>query len=178
MLEDSLLVWKAKRGDKAAFDALYEKYVDLLLTVAMNLLRDAHEAEEIVQDVFSGFLAALDSFRPRGSLKAFLATCVANRARDRLRRLRRLERWDPPPSENRTCSPLSLVIHDEAVEKMQGALDQLPYEQREIIILKIQGDLSFRALARQQNLALGTVQTRYRSGMARLRNLLNTEVTT
>ncbi|MFC1760585.1 RNA polymerase sigma factor [Planctomycetota bacterium] len=176
MLEDRVLVWKSKRGDKAAFDALYEKYVDFLLTVAMSLLRDAHEAEEVVQDVFAGFITSLSDFRLKGNLKAFLATCVANRARDRLRRRRRQERCDPPMPRDDIHSPLTLIIHDESVEKMQGALEQLPYEQREIVILKIQGDLSFRALARQQNLALGTVQTRYRSGIARLRCLLNGEV--
>ena len=177
MLEDHILVWKSKRGDKASFDALYEKHLDRLLTVAMGLLGNAHEAEEVVQDVFTHFIASLADFRLRGNLRAFLATCVANRARDRLRRNRRTERLEPPPLQRGTTEPLSLVMHDENVTKMQAALAQLPYEQREVITLKIHGDLSFRALARRQNLALGTVQTRYRSGMARLRILMNGEVT-
>jgi len=176
MLEDRILLWRSKRGDKRAFDMLYDKYLDTLLTVARHLLGNACEAEEVVQDVFSDFVASLDSFELRGSLKGFLATCVANRCRDRLRKRRRAGAAGLRMSQELASAPLELAIHNEQVHRLQQALDEIPCEQREVVVLKIHGGLSFRAVARQTGLSLGTVQSRYRYGIERLRVLLDGEV--
>ena len=85
MLEDELLKWKFKRGSQEALSRIYEKYIDLMLTLAMAMLNDSHAAEDVVQDVFVSFARSAAGFRLQGSLKAYLATAVANRARDRLR---------------------------------------------------------------------------------------------
>ena len=81
MLEDRLLVWKFKHGSKDAFCRLYEKYRDDLLKLAISLLNQADQAEDVVHDVFTSFIRNVGQFRLTGSLKAYLATCVANRAR-------------------------------------------------------------------------------------------------
>jgi RNA polymerase sigma-70 factor (ECF subfamily) len=177
MLEDRILLWKAKRGDKRAFDALYDKYVDALLTVGRNLLGNATEAEEVVQDVFASFVESLKSFELRGTLKGFLAICVANRARDRLRKRSRMAaaRYEAPAHD--VSEPLELLIRDEQIGQLQQALAELPAEQREVIVLKMHAGLSFQALARELGIALGTVQNRYRYGIERLRRSLNGEVT-
>ena len=176
MFEDRMLLRKAKRGDKRAFDALYAKYVDTLLTVGRNLLGNADEAEEVVQDVFTSFVESLDSFELRGSLKGFLAICVANRARDRLRRRSRTVPAEYGPPHSDVSEALELMIRDEQISRLQQALAELPAEQREVIVLKVHAGLSFRALARELGIALGTTQNRYRYGIARLRSLLNGEV--
>lgn len=176
MLEDRLLIWKSKRGDKRAFDVLYVKYVDSLLTVAMSLLGNASEAEEVVQDVFSSFVESLGSFELRGSLKGFLATCVANRSRDRLRTRKRPKPLERAAPQNSASEPLDLIIRNEQVCRLQQAVRELPCEQREVIVLKIHGGLSFRAMARELGISLGTVQSRYRYGIDRLRALLDGEV--
>ncbi|MBN1362425.1 MAG: RNA polymerase sigma factor [Sedimentisphaerales bacterium] len=176
MLEDRILLWKAKRGDQSAFDALYERHVDTLLTVGRNLLGSAEEAEEVVQDVFTSFVASLASFQLRGSLKGFLAICVANRARDRLRKRSRLAAASFEAPRDDVSEPLELVIRDEQISRLQQALAELPPEQREVIVLKMHAGLSFQALARELGIALGTVQNRYRYGIDRLRSLLNGEV--
>lgn len=177
MLEDRILLWKAKRGDKSAFDALYERHVDTLLTVGRNLLGNAEEAEEVVQDVFTSFVASLASFRLRGSLKGFLAICVANRARDRLRRRSRLASAQYEAPHQDVPEPLELIIRNEQIGRLQRALAELPAEQREVIVLKTHAGLSFQALACELGIALGTVQNRYRYGIDRLRSLMNGEVT-
>jgi RNA polymerase sigma-70 factor (ECF subfamily) len=176
MLEDRILLWKAKRGDKRALDTLYEKYVDTLLTVGRNLLGNTDEAEEVVQDVFASFIASLGSFQLRGSLKGFLAICVANRARDRLRRRSHTVPAGYEAPHGEISEALELMIHDEQISQLQQALAELPAEQREVIVLKTHAGLSFQALARELGVALGTVQNRYRYGIDRLRSLLNGEV--
>ena len=86
MLEDRLLLWRFKCGSRDAFRVIYEKYAADSLTLAANLLGDSSTAEDVVQDVFISFAKSMDKFHLRGSLKGYLATCVANRARDYLRK--------------------------------------------------------------------------------------------
>ena len=75
MLEDKLLVWKFKRGDKDSFCRIYEKYRDDLLRLALSLLNETGAAEDIVHDVFVSFIHNADNFRLTGSLKGYLSTC-------------------------------------------------------------------------------------------------------
>ena len=83
MLEERLLVWQFNRGGTEALRENYERYKVDLVTLATALLADKAEAEDVVHDVFVGFLRSAGKFRLTGSLKGFLATCVANRARNR-----------------------------------------------------------------------------------------------
>src|SRR5512136_2531841 len=92
MIEDELLKWRFRRGSQEALARIYEKYVHLLLSIALGLLNDPHEAEDVVQDVFVTFAQSADGFGLRGSLKAYLATCVVHRARDRVRSERARQR--------------------------------------------------------------------------------------
>ncbi len=177
MVEDRNLVRRAKRGDQQAFDRIYDAYLDTLLTVALGLLGSPQEAEDAVQDVFTKFIEALPGFRLRGSLKGFLATCVANRCRDQLRRQnRRIRHYDRIGSDRvyeTTTSAWQWAMQTEQAERTRLALQKLSLEQREMVVLKIHSGESFRALARQLRLPLGTVQGRYRSGIEKLRHLLN-----
>lgn len=179
MWEDRLLIWQARRGSERAFARIYQKYLDTMLTVAMSLLGNASSAEDVVQDVFVSFAESLPGFQLQGSLKAFLATCVANRSRNLMRQISRQANTAAKLEDlgsTGTSNPLDLVLKQESLSCLQGALIQLPPEQREILILKTQGGLSFRALARELNMSLGTVQSRYRYGLDRLRTLMNGEV--
>ncbi len=178
MLEDHILLWRSKRGDRGALDRIYERHLDTLLTVAMGLLHNAGEAEDVVQEVFTSFVASLDTLRLHGSLRGFLAVCVANKARDLLRRRGRRElepaRMTAPAD---AAEPLELVIRSEQVRCLQDALSRLPYEQREVILLHVHAGLTFRAMAAALQVSLGTVQSRYRYGLNSLKAALNGEDT-
>ena len=82
MLEDKLLVWKLRGGSRDALRTIYQRYKDDLLRLAAGLLNDATAAEDVVHDVFTVFTRSSRRFQLRGSLKGYLATCVANRARN------------------------------------------------------------------------------------------------
>lgn len=179
ILEDQKLVRQSKRGDRAAFEALYEKYLDPMLTIAMNLLGEAAAAEDVVQEVFVRFVQSLKDFTLRGTLKGFLATCVANRARDLLRQ--RARRQDMPldmaaPASAGSEEPVALAIRNEQLQILQNGLSLLPYEQREVITLRHQGGLTFKEIAACQGVPVQTVQSRYTYGLDKLRVLLNGEV--
>ncbi len=178
MLRDRILIRKAKRGERRAFGLIYEKYRDTLLTVAMSLSADPELAQDVVQDVFVKFVESLDGFELRGRLKGYLATCVANRARDRLRQMARDNCVEQDGRDMSQGRPLDLAVQNEQLHRLAKALSQLPYEQREVIALKVHGGLSFRAIARQRGIRLGTVQSRYRYALNRLRAQLNGKVKT
>ena len=180
ILEDQKLVRKSKQGDKAAFEVIYEKYLDPMLTIAMNLLGDWALAEDVVQEVFVKFIQSLQGFTLRGTLQGYLATCVANRARDVLRqKTRRQDRsLDAATGHSTDCQePIYLVMQNEQLQLLQNGLGTLPYEQREVITLRHQGGLTFKAIAACQEVPIQTVQSRYAYGMEKLRVLLNGEVT-
>jgi len=92
-----LLVWRLNRGDTGALAEVYEAYRDDLLRLAASMLSDRAAAEDVVQDVFVKFAGAARTFRLTGSLKGFLATCVANAARKAVSRAFWPRAWPTPP---------------------------------------------------------------------------------
>ena len=179
MLEDRLLIWKFKGGSKDALRAIYEKYADDLLNLAANLLDDKIGAEDVVQDAFVSFAESAGTFRLTGSLKSFLATCVANRSRDLLRRRKRGQAAAAAMVERKTSearSPVQLLINSEQFRKLRTAMTELPYEQREALVLHLHGEMRFREIAKVQKVSTKTVQSRYRYGLDKLRSSMNGEV--
>jgi RNA polymerase sigma-70 factor (ECF subfamily) len=177
MIEDRILVWRFNRGDTAALCRIYEKYRDGLLKVAAALLSDKSGVEDVLHDVFVEFAQTTGRFRLRGSLKGYLAICVANRARDRNRTLRRRAgALCPEPDPPDTIGPEEMAEVRELLEKTGEALAQLPDEQRQTIVLHLQSKLRFREIARLQGISINTVQSRYRYGLDRLRSSLNGQV--
>ena len=178
MLEDRLLVWRFNRGDMAALCLIYERYRDDLLKVATALLNNKSSVEDVLHDVFVDFAQVTGRFRLKGSLKGYLAICVANRARDRNRAARR--RGTIVATETVTtvesAAPEQAAMARELTAKMAEAMAQLPDEQREIVVLHLQSKLRFREIARLRGLSINTVQSRYRYGLDKLRSSLNGEL--
>ncbi len=182
ILEDRYLVWRLKRGSAQALCRIYNRYESDLLTLATSLLGRTGQAEDVLQDVFVRFLESIDTFELTGSLKGYLAKCVANRARDYLRRDRgrvsgtiadcRLRIGD----HGIASSPVEAVIVEEQKQRLVAALVELPYEQREAVLLHLQGGLKFREIANVQEVAAKTAESRYRYGIERLRLMLNGQV--
>lgn len=178
-VEDRFLVWRLNRGDAEALSRVYEKYREDLLRLAGSMLTDRAAAEDIVQDVFIRFAGLARTFRLTGSLKGFLATCVANAARNQIAASRRRETAgldevlglasDGPPPE-------TWAIYSEQFTQVGRAMAELPVEQREVVTLHLYGDLPFREIANWQKTSIKTVQSRYRYGLEKLRSLLNSEV--
>ena len=177
-MEDKWLILRFKAGSTEALCRIYEKYEGVMLTVAAGLLNDVNAAQDAVHDVFVAFAQSPEQLRLAGSLRSYLTTCVANLARDRLRaNRRRAERLpDVEPQIDERTMPLSRAILDDELRQLAEALATLPYEQREVLVLHLKGDLTFREIANVQGASINTVQSRYRYGIDKLRSLLNGEV--
>jgi len=178
VLEDVRLIWRLRQGDQDALRAIYEKYRDNLLRIAAGLLQDKSDAEDVVHEVFITFIKNAGQFNLTGSLKGYLAVCVANNARNvnRSRARHNTESLDDadPPACNST-RPDEWIIIDEDFQRLRNAMNQLPFEQREVVLLRLQADLKFKHIARHQQTTVQTVISRYRYGLTKLRSLLNSE---
>ena len=178
MLKDKLLIWKIKHGSAEALRSIYEKYKNELLALAIALSRDKAAAEDIVHDVFVSLAEFADKLQIRTSLKSYLAASVANRVRN----LSRTKSRQTVPLDNveiissNSDRPDRLAISAEQSRLVGEAMAELPYQQREIIILHLQSDLKFREIADSQAISTNTAQSRYRYGLEKLRSILNTEV--
>ncbi|MBN1361550.1 MAG: sigma-70 family RNA polymerase sigma factor [Sedimentisphaerales bacterium] len=175
MIEDELLKLRFKLGSEEALRRIYEKHVNYMLSVAMAFLNDAHGAEDIVHDVFVSLAHRAETFRVAGNLKHYLATCVANRARDRLRAAKRHDaRLHPDPAPQAEAGPPedSLICSEQA-QQVYAALAQVPLVQREVIALRIEGGMTLKEIAAIQGISFVAVQARYRRGIDTLRSILD-----
>lgn len=180
MLEDRLLVWKLRRGDRNALRRIYEKYRDDLLRVAAGLLNEKSEAEDVVHDVFTAFVDSSNKFTLTGSLRGYLTTCVANKARNLNRtkfRQRTVSLDDIEPTVSNFKRPDQWVIYDEEIQQIYNAMAQVPYEQREAVVLRLQGAMKLKEVAELQGTSVKTALSRYRYGLDKLRSILNGKVT-
>ncbi|HEG44047.1 MAG TPA: sigma-70 family RNA polymerase sigma factor [Phycisphaerales bacterium] len=179
MIEDKLLIWKFKRGDTGALRQIYEKYKNDLLKLAVVMTGNAATAEDTVQDVFVRFAQSGDRIRSAGSLKSYLTTSVVNRIRTQWRDGQRhaavnIDEASEIPSK--IPQPQNWALLSEELMLLKNAMTQLPEDQREVIALRMQGDMSFRQIAKLQNVSISTAQGRYRYGITKLRSILNGEV--
>jgi len=174
MLDDRRLIRELKRGDKGALRMIYMEYKDSLLTIATSLLHDACAAEDVLHDVFVSFAGGVGRLQLRGSLRNYLVTSVVNRVRDVYRKKKRhvadLDAVGQFASDS--DGPQQSAIFGEESELLADALARLPFEQRETIILHLNGGMKFNEIARMQGIPISTAQGRYRYGLDKLRTIL------
>jgi RNA polymerase sigma-70 factor (ECF subfamily) len=178
MLEDKVLIWKFKSGSSDALCRIYEKYRKDLLRLAAILSNNASDAEDIVHDVLVSFAQSAGTLRLSGNLKSFLLTCVANRARNKNRSNQRrqavgLDEAKSIASQSKT--PEQWMIQSEELKRWSSIMAQLPYEQREVVVLHLRAGMKFKQIAKSQGVSVNTIKGRYRYGLTKLRSILNGE---
>jgi RNA polymerase sigma-70 factor (ECF subfamily) len=162
---------RAGRGEAEALHSLYERYAPIVFAVALRIVTNRTESEEVVQDTFLEVWRRAGEYDPRrGSPIAWIVTIGRTRAIDRLRARaaqdRMLAQADAAPTAAR--SPAELTEGREARERVQAALAELPVEQRRVLELAYFEGLSQSEIAKKTGDALGTVKTRVRLGMEKL----------
>ena len=174
MLEEKRLIRELKRGNKEALNQIYMEYKDSLLTIATALLHDNNAAEDVLHDVFVSFAGMVGGLQLRGSLRSYLTTSVVNRVRDtyRKKRHRLVELDEARQVAGDSGDPEKSAIFDEHSGHLAEALAQLPPEQRETIVLHLNGRMKFKEIALMQGIPISTVQGRYRYGLGKLRAML------
>jgi len=174
---DDMLLLGIRMRDETALAALYDRYASLVFTLALRMLQDRDLAEEVMQDVFVRCWHGLEQFdRARGTLPGWLMGIGRNRAIDILRGRQhqaRLRERTPLPEDGQH-EPSTPDRGEEVVLRatVVQALAELSLPQREAIELAYYGGLTQSEVATQLAQPLGTVKTRIRDGLRRLRRVL------
>jgi RNA polymerase sigma-70 factor (ECF subfamily) len=174
---DLTLLEALRQGQVKALRMLYDRYARLVYGLAYKVLGNAEEAEDVTQDIFLT-LWHRNTYNPnRGSLSSFLATMTRSRAIDKLRsrgsRLRFLQRMQGVvQSQAPAVTPMEQASLGERSQRVRDALDSLPDSERQIIEIAYYEGLSQSEIAKRLNIPLGTVKTRSRQGLIKLRQTL------
>jgi len=173
------LLARAGRGDADALEALYRRHAPRAMGVALRVLRERSDAEEVLQETFMEVWKRAREYTPlRGSVEAWLLTIARTRAIDRLRsraaRGRMVEAKSAEPLESGPSLPDALSSAAQDARRVLSALEALPAEQRRALELAYWEGLSQTEIAERTGQPLGTVKTRVRLALAKLAGLLGT----
>lgn len=166
---------RIRARDADAFEALYDAYHRLVYGVALRVLSDHLVAEDVTQAVFLKIWTSPELFRG-GNFAAWIARVARNRAYDVLRSRSLRAESEFPESLVADDALEDVALANVTAERVRDALDRLPSEQREPIELGFFGGVTHEQIARQTGLPLGTIKTRIRTGLRRLRGVLEMAV--
>jgi len=176
---DAELIEAIARHDGDALATLYDRHGSIVYAVCLRILQSAEEAEEVLEDVFWQLWQHADRYQiQRGSALAYLTTLARSRAIDRVRTRTRRARLGSELGEGGSGDPepLRSPLHDtllrERNESLQRALSALPVPQREAVELSFLEGLSHPEISSRLGEPLGTIKTRIRTGLLRLRDAL------
>jgi RNA polymerase sigma-70 factor (ECF subfamily) len=184
---DRLLAERAIAGDVGAFDALVTGYADRVFGVAYRILGDRAEAEDLAQEVFVALYHSLKTFRGESRLSTWIYRITKNRCLNRLKFLKRRrfgtnadvddpalrERLVDPATDERGQKTADRVLEGrDTAAFVQRFLDELPDEQRTLVVLRDIEDLSYEEIVEITGLPLGTVKSRLHRARAALAVLL------
>ncbi|MCL7964119.1 MAG: sigma-70 family RNA polymerase sigma factor [marine benthic group bacterium] len=179
---DEALLGRARQGDERAFAAIVERYEGRVAATAIGMLGPGADAEEVGLEAFVRLYRSLDRFRGDASLGTYLTRITVNLALTEVQRRKRwLDRFrsveDTPAYRSSEADDSEDVVErigrEQELERIHRALNGLPPEQRSVVVLRWLDDLSTRETAEILGVAEGTVMSRLKRAMDRLRRVLD-----
>ena len=183
-LEDRQLIHRVAQLDKGALEALYGRYATPVYSLAMFMLRHEALAEEATQEIFLNIWLKASSFKAdRGEPRPWIMSVAHHKVVDLIRSRRRtLTMTNPADYETLDLLPANQTSTEEQVEqnlereRILKAMSELPEAQREVIMLAYFEGYSQSEMAKKLTQPLGTIKTRVRLGMQKLRTILEQDV--
>ncbi len=177
MVETTNLLLKIAEGDRTALSKLYDRYARIIYAIAWKSLNSVEDCEEVVLDVFAQIWRIADRFDVnKGSVEQWVFTLARSRILDRLRKLQRLDKVKTVISCGKgidfpitSVDPIEAIEIDERRQLVLAALSQIPPEQLEAIELAYYQGLTHTEIAARTGLSIGTVKTRIRLGLSKLK---------
>lgn len=179
MPSDEELIARVCWREEPALGTIYDRYHRLIFTIALRIVGDRELAEEVVQDVFQAVWLSAGSFQPSGSFAAWLVGIARHRAIDatRSRRFRARAREELLDDDR----VMRVAAADGPADSLllravvRAALAQLPAAQRQVIELGYYGGLTHAEIAARLGEPVGTIKSRMRTGLLKLKDLLKAE---
>ena len=177
MVEAAHLLAKIAKGDRSALSDLYDRYSRMIYAIAWKSLNSVEDCEEVVLEVFAQIWKIADRLDlSKGCVEQWIFTLARSRILDRLRKLQRLNKVHAAISSGKeiefptvSVDPIEAIEIVERQQQVLAALSQIPPPQRQVIEMAYYQGLTHTQIAAATGLSLGTVKTRLRLGLSKLR---------
>ena len=179
------IIRRAQQLDPAAFDAIVDEYSVRLYGFLRRITNGRGDTEDLVQEVFVRVVRTIDAYQHDGRFEAWLFRIARNLACDTFRRQRRTpgiasldgdgSLGGDEPRVRQPHHPDEGLEHAEAVDRLQEAMARLPDAEREVVLLRHYGELSFQEIAEAMGTPLGTALARAHRGLAKLRRWMESK---
>jgi RNA polymerase sigma factor (sigma-70 family) len=170
---DEKLIRRIKSGDMDALDALIQKYYNDIYTYCYRRLDNKHDAQDVTQEVFLHFCRNFDSYTQRGKCKNYLYVIAHNLC------INAMKKQTPIPLEDverkSPCDDDVAVDRFEAADCIESALNELPKEPKEVILLRFYHDFKLKEIAQIMDSGLSITKYRLNHGIKTLSKLLSKE---
>lgn len=172
-MNDEKLIRQIKSGDTDALNALIQQHYDDVYTYCYRRLGNRHDAQDVTQDVFFHFCRNFDAYSQTGKLKNYLYVIAHNLCINAMQKNAPIsvEDVEEKMSSNDDASEEKIETDD----SVQAALNELPQDQKEVIILRFYHDLKLREIAQIMNSRLSATKYRLGQGLKTLSKLLSKE---
>ncbi len=179
------LIKRIKAGDTKALEELYDLYKSLLFGMIISIVKKQEEAEDLLQEVFMKIWEKAYSFdEERGNVYSWIVTLTRNKAIDRIRSKgfktqKKASNTVNEPDfflEGDKFDPLETTIFSDRSELVKKALEEIPEKQSEVIKIAYYGGMTQSEISEHLDIPLGTVKTRTRQGLIKLKNILEDHI--
>ena len=174
--EEAGLILDAQAGDRTAFASLVERYWDRLYRWLCHLTRDSHCAEDLAQETFLKAFAAVGSFRAGSNFRAWLFRIAHNNFVNQRRAMRHNRQPFPQDWPEHDAGPEEEALSREALQTLADAVSKLPIDFRSALMLRTEGDLSFKEIADILSVTEETARWRVFKARQKLMSVLEPEM--
>lgn len=171
------------QGDKTGLKEIYETYIGYIYRIVYEVLQNRENAEDVTSEFFIRLWDKADQFKPGGGHKGYLATMARNMAIDYIRKHRReeltamMQDIEAGPEEEEQSKKqyykeeTESEVEESVIRDMtvQEALETLKPSERQVVSLKVLGEMTFKEIARTMGIPMGTVTWKYRNAIKKLR---------
>jgi RNA polymerase sigma-70 factor, ECF subfamily len=177
MIEAAHLLTKIAEGDRGALSELYDRYARIIYAIAWKSLNSVEDCEEVVLEVFTQIWKIADRFDlNKGAVEQWIFTLARSRILDRLRKLQRHQKVNAAIAAGKeiefptmSVDPIEAIEIGERRQQILTALSQIPPAQRQVIEMAYDRGLTHTEIAAATGVSLGTVKTRIRLGLSKLK---------
>lgn len=173
-MTDGELISRVSKQDRQAFDLFYDRYSQIIFNLCVRILRDAAEAEDVLQEIFVQIWREAERFDPtRASAKTWLFTIARSRALDRYRSRKTVkQRLDDDAADDLSSVAVQEDFQHSSLmqQYVEKALQQLTPEQKKVLEMSYYEGLTQEEIAEKLGEPLGTIKSRIRAGLMKLRS--------
>ena len=176
--EETEMISRCQQGDQEALKEIFNKYHKKVYRIAYGVVRHREEALDIVQEVFIKLFRSIKNFKGKSHFYTYLYRMVMNTAIDHARKTGKQfissldEEGSFEPSDELEKGPEKILLQKELEERVKGAMEKLPAEQRAALIFRDVEGLSYQEMAEAMGCSIGTVMSRLHYGRKRIQELL------